>query len=98
MDKQELELLIETPVWELYQKCQRFMELRGIYQDTDVNNSGGTSTTNGSANSTDNNITNEKITRTPADKISIYKDFIESKNNIYTMIFKDLDCLFYQLV
>ena len=38
MDKQELELLIETPVWELYQKCQRFMELRGIYQDTDVNN------------------------------------------------------------
>lgn len=66
--------------------------------DTDVNNSGGTSTTNGSANSTDNNITNEKITRTPADKISIYKDFIESKNNIYTMIFKDLDCLFYQLV
>ena len=38
MDKNELSELIETPVWELYQKCRRYMELRGIYTDTDVNN------------------------------------------------------------
>ena len=38
MDKTEMTELIETPVWELYQKCQRFMELRGIYSDTDLNN------------------------------------------------------------
>lgn len=44
------------------------------------------------------NTTNEVINRSPADKIRIYKDFLESKNNIYTMIFKDLDSLFYGLV
>ena len=33
-----------------------------------------------------------------SDKINIYKQFLESKNNIYSMIFKDLDSLFYQLV
>ena len=38
MDERELDTLIETPVWELYQKSRRFMELRGIYTDTDVNN------------------------------------------------------------
>ena len=37
MSKTELTELIETPVWELYQKCSRFMELRGIYSDTDLN-------------------------------------------------------------
>ena len=37
MSKTELTELIETPVWELYQKCSRFMELRGIYTDTDIN-------------------------------------------------------------
>lgn len=38
MDKAEITELIETPVWETYQKCKRFMELRGIYSDTDLNN------------------------------------------------------------
>ncbi|MBO7692315.1 MAG: hypothetical protein J6T10_06735 [Methanobrevibacter sp.] len=48
------------------------------------------------ANSTsDVNNTNEVITRTPGDKIRIYKDFLETKNSIMTMIYKDLDILFY---
>lgn len=38
------------------------------------------------------------ITRTPSDKIKIYKEFIENKKSIYTMIFEDLDSLFYGLV
>lgn len=38
MDKSEITELIETPVWETYEKCKRFMELRKIYSDTDLNN------------------------------------------------------------
>lgn len=38
------------------------------------------------------------ITRSPADKIKIYKEFIENKTSIYTMIFNDLDSLFYGLI
>ena len=64
----------------------------------DTNTSTDTSITRGNANSIDNNVTNEEIRRSPANKIELYKEFIESKNNIYTMIFKDLDILFYQLV
>ena len=62
--------------------------------DTDA--STGTTTSNSSGTNT--NTTNETINRTPADKIKIYNEFIENKNNIYTMIFKDLDSLFYGLV
>ena len=46
----------------------------------------------------DSRETNETITRTPSDKIRIYKEFIENKESIMTMIFKDLDQLFYGLV
>lgn len=62
----------------------------------DTNNDTG-SITNNSTNNI-NNTTNETITKSPADKMQLYKDFIENKNNIYSMIFKDLDSLFYQLV
>lgn len=62
--------------------------------DTDTSNGTTLSNTEG----TNANTTNETIIRTPADKIKIYKDFIESKNNIYTMIFKDLESLFYSIV
>lgn len=39
----------------------------------------------------------EQILRSPSDKIEIYKKFIENRTSIYTMIFKDLDVLFYGL-
>lgn len=57
------------------------------------------STTTGTSNSlTDNNQdVNESIKRTPLDKISIYKQYTEELKSIYSMIYKDLDCLFYQL-
>lgn len=63
-----------------------------------------TSTGNVKSNSFGTNTSNDKgtltetITRSPADKINIYKNYIESKNNIYTMIFNDLESLFYQLI
>ena len=47
---------------------------------------------------TDSRYTLENITRSPSDKIKIYKEFIENKKSIYTMIFEDLDVLFYGLV
>lgn len=56
------------------------------------------STSNSTNNSTDNNVYNETVTRTPSDKIAILKEMQENIKSIYTMIFKDLECLFYQLV
>ena len=61
---------------------------------TDNSNSSGTSTTNGSTNTNENVKTLEEISRTPADKISIYKQFQENLTSIYQMIFKELDDLF----
>lgn len=74
--------------------------------DTNTNNgqdsstSQGTSqaTSQGTNNGTDNKQYSETITRTPADKIAILKEMQENINSIYTMIFKELDILFYQLV
>ena len=70
--------------------------------DTNTNNGEDNSTSTGSSqstnNGTDNNIYNETITRTPADKIAILKEMQENIKSIYSMIFKDLECLFYQLV
>lgn len=47
------------------------------------------------SNGTDNKIYTETITKTPSDKISIYKELQENIKSIYTLIFKDLDILFY---
>lgn len=59
-------------------------------------------TDNGSSNNTsnmlNNNTTNETINRSPADKMMLYSEFLKNRQNIYTMIFKDLDSLFYQLI
>ena len=64
----------------------------------DTNTSNDNSTSTGNATSSDNTNVIENIKRTPADKMNLYKEFIENKQNIYSMIFKDLDVLFYQLV
>lgn len=70
--------------------------------DTNTNNAQDSSTSTGSStstnNGTDSNTYNETITRTPNDKIAIYKEFQENIKSIYGMIFKDLECLFYQLL
>ena len=62
--------------------------------DTDTSNGTTLSSTTGS----NTNTTNETINRSPADKLRIYNEFLENRNNIYTMIFKDLDDLFYSIV
>lgn len=53
-------------------------------------------TSNASGTSTSKNI--EKINRTQHDKISIYNEFINNKNNIYTKIYEELESCFYALV
>lgn len=67
-------------------------------QDSSQSQGTSTSTNNTTNNLTDNNIYNETIKRSPADKITIYKEFQENLKSIYGMIFKDLECLFYQLI
>lgn len=62
--------------------------------DTD-NASGNTSSTSDASSS---NLEKEITKTSPKDRVKTYKEFIESRNNIYTMIFKDLDDLFYTLV
>lgn len=70
--------------------------------DTDTNNGTDKSTSEGESNATnnskDNTVYQETITRTPADKIAILKEMQESIKSVYSMIFKDLDCLFYGLL
>lgn len=70
--------------------------------DTNTNNGEDNSTSQGTSQATnqgtDNNVYNETVTRTPADKIAILKEMQENIKSIYTLIFKDLECLFYQLV
>lgn len=62
----------------------------------DTNSDSGSTTSNSSGTSA--NTTNETITRSPSDKIKIYKEFMQDVDSIYTMIFKELDSLFYGLV
>lgn len=59
----------------------------------DTNIAENNDSSNSQGKSTSNNI--ERIERTPADKISIYNEFIQEKNNIMSKIYKDLDVCFY---
>lgn len=63
-----------------------------------TSNSDSTASTNITDNKNDTSNISETINRSPADKMSNYINFIEKKQNIYTMIFKDLDSLFYQVI
>lgn len=65
--------------------------------DTDTSNSSDNSNSKGTSNSTDENTYKETIEKSPADKISILKEMQENIRSIYTMIFKDLDSLFYYI-
>ena len=73
----------------------------------DSGSTSGSSTTSGTdtsstqaSGSNDSESTgslSETITRTPHDKIAIYRQFIEARTGIYTMIFEDLNRLFYNI-
>lgn len=63
--------------------------------ETNITNSN--SNTQNNTNTTDDNVYQETIKRSPADKISILKEMQENIRSIYSLIYKDLDCLFYGL-
>ena len=65
---------------------------------TDYNYDRDTGNATGKSDITDKTNTDEIITRTPSDKMKLYNEFLKNRQNIYTMIFKDLDSLFYQLI
>ena len=46
----------------------------------------------------DNKTVNETIIKSQKDRVKAYTDFISNVNNVYTMIFKELEPLFYSLV
>lgn len=75
------------------QDIQNGRYLTNYNYDSDVTVGEDKATATGT--STSKNI--EKITRTPSDKISIYKEFLNEQNNIYKKIYKDLDVCFYGL-
>lgn len=52
---------------------------------------------NSSNNGTSNNTTKETIKRSPVDKMDLYQKYLQTRNSIMTMIYKDLDALFYGL-
>lgn len=58
------------------------------------------SSTSSSSTSSDGESTStgyESTTKTAENKIGIYTEFLQNREKIYTMIFKELDSLFYQL-
>lgn len=66
-----------------------------------VQNSGNdNSSSNGKSDNTtdDTNNYNETRSKDVSNKIDVYTKFIESKNNIMSMIYKDLEVLFYQII
>lgn len=66
--------------------------------DSDNTTATSTSTNTGTNNTQDSGNQNETIIRTPSDKIRLYSEFLKNRQNVYTMIFKDLDSLFYQII
>ncbi len=67
-------------------------------QGTDSSSNTGTSSSSNSSQSTNTGNLQETVNKSPSDKLKIYTEFIEKRQHIYSMIFEELDCLFYQLV
>lgn len=77
---------------------QQLANVRDGKYITDYNYDTDNGTTSSTSSGTDSRSTTEEITRTPSDKMKLYKEFIENKKSIMTMIFEDLEPLFYGLV
>lgn len=64
----------------------------GSYVTNQTKNNG-----NVSNNGASSNITKETIKRSPVDKMDLYQKYLQTKTSIMSMIYKDLDILFYGL-
>lgn len=65
---------------------------------TDYNYNTNNTTNNDSSNSNGSGTINETITRTPAEKMRLYNEYKTNLTHIMTLIYKDLDVLFYGLL
>ncbi len=61
-------------------------------------NSNSDSTSNSTSNGTNKNILHETRNRTPREKLEMYNAFQNEIKNVYTLLFKDLEPLFYQII
>ena len=77
---------------------QQLQNVRDGKYITDYNYDTDNGSVSSSSAGTDSRSTLESITKTPSDKMKLYKEFIENKKSIMTMIFEDLEPLFYGLV
>lgn len=66
--------------------------------DTDTAKSNDNSNSQGKSNTDSNNKYWEETSRSPADKIKIYQEMQDNINSIYTLIYNDLEDLFYSLI
>lgn len=64
----------------------------GSYVTNQTKNSG-----NNNSNGTSSTTEVETTRRSPVDKMDLYQKYLDTKNSIMTMIYKDLDILFYGL-
>lgn len=61
---------------------------------TNQNKNNGNVSNNGKSS----NITKETVKRSPVDKMDLYQKYLQTKTSIMSMIYKDLDILFYGIV
>ena len=73
------------------------IENNSYMTDYTKENNSGTSTGSGSGTGTESSDTTETYIKDVSNKIDIYNKFLEDRNHIMTLIFKDLDSLFYGL-
>ena len=72
------------------------LEVNNYITNGNMSSQGGSTDSSTTANNT--HKVNDTTKRTPHDKIDLYTRFLQNKKNIYTLIFKDLDSLFYGLM
>ena len=77
---------------------QQLQNVRDGKYITDYNYDTDNGSVSLSSAGTDSRSTLESITRTPSDKMKLYREFIENKKSIMTMIFEEIEPLFYGLV
>lgn len=83
-----------------YMSDYTYNQATGTSSDTNSSNVSNTSSSSSSEerDKTDNLLSNENTIHQRFDSIEEYKKFIENTNNVYEMIFKECDSLFYGIV
>lgn len=65
---------------------------------TDYNYDQNSDTTTSETTGNDSRNTAETINRSPADKLKIYEEYMMNVHNVMSLIYKELDLLFYSLI